>query len=72
MKPELLSEELQQKAKLCETIAQDKTQESLTGASCEKEINEQAAKEWMLKSKVWQEAEAIVRSGTIDPPSPVA
>lgn len=72
MKTELISEELQQKAKLCETIAQDKTQESLTGASCDKEMNEQQAKEWLLKSKVWQEAESMVRTGTTDQTPPVA
>ena len=54
-------EELQRQARRCETIAQDKTQESLTGASSDKEKNEQEAKEWLLKSQVWQEAEAVVR-----------
>ena len=53
--------ELQRQARRCETIAQDKTQESLTGASSDKEKNEQEAKEWLLKSQVWQEAEAVVR-----------
>jgi hypothetical protein len=67
-----ISKELQREATLCETIAEDKTQESLTGASCEKQMNEQAAREWRLKSKVWQEAEAIVRSGTTGPVPPVA
>jgi hypothetical protein len=59
--PTETSLELQRKAKVCETIAQDKTEESLTGASCDKQINEQEAKAWRLKSQVWLEAEAIVR-----------
>jgi len=54
-------EELQRNAKVCETVAQDKTQESLTGAPSDKEKNVQEAKEWMLKSQVWLEAEVIVR-----------
>jgi hypothetical protein len=55
-------EELQRNAKVCETVAQDKTQESLTGAPADKEKNLQEAKEWMLKSQVWLEAEAVVSS----------
>jgi len=58
---EKISEAMQQKAKVCETIAEDKTQESLTGEPQEKEQNEQDAKVWREKSKVWTEAEAIVR-----------
>lgn len=65
--PEQISEVLQQKAKVCETIAEDKTQESLTGEPHEKELNEQEAKVWREKSKVWTEAEAIVRTGITDP-----
>jgi hypothetical protein len=61
--PAKISEVLQQNAKVCETIAEDKIEESLTGASCEKKMNEQEAKEWMLKSKVWREAETVVRLG---------
>jgi hypothetical protein len=60
--PTNLSEELQRKAKVCETIAQDKTEESLTGASAEKATNQQDAKDWRLKSEVWLEADAIVRA----------
>lgn len=55
------SEVMQQQAKICETIAEDKTQEALTGEASEKEKNEQDAREWMVKSKVWVKAEAIVR-----------
>ena len=40
---------MQQNAKVCETIAEDKTQESLTGESNEKEMNEQDAKVWQGK-----------------------
>jgi hypothetical protein len=68
--PTRISEEMEQNAKVCETIAEDKTQESLTGASCEKEMNEQEAKAWRLKSQVWLEAEAIVRAGSTEPPPP--
>jgi hypothetical protein len=66
-----ITEELQHKAAVCETIAQDKTEEALTGASCEKELNEQDAKAWRLKSQVWVEAEAIVRAGLPGEPPPV-
>lgn len=52
--PIQIVEDLQRNAKLCETIAQDKTEESRTGASCDQEKNE-------MKSKVWLEAEAAVR-----------
>ena len=61
---------MQQKAKVCETIAQDKTQESLTGESSEKAVNEEAAKAWREKSRVWAEAEAMVRAGSTDPVPP--
>ena len=54
-------EEMQRNAKVCETVAQDSTEEALTGASCDKEKNTRAAKEWMIKSTVWIEAEAVVR-----------
>ena len=54
-------EEMQQHAKVCETVALDKTQDALSGASNEKDKNTQEAKDWMIKSTVWIEAEAIVR-----------
>jgi len=60
-------EELQRNAKVCETVAQDKTQEALTAESCDTEKNMQEAKEWTIKSKVWLEAEAVVR-GFLPPP----
>ncbi len=68
--PTKVSEELQRKAKVCETIAQDKTEESLTGASAEKAANEQDAKDWRLKSEVWKEADVIVRAGSTEPAPP--
>ena len=61
---------MQQKAKVCETIAQDRTQESLTGASNEKVMNEQEAKVWSEKSRIWTEAEAMVRTNSTDPAPP--
>jgi hypothetical protein len=61
--PTKVTEALREKAKVCETIAQDKTEESLTGAACEKEMNEQEAKAWRLKSQIWREAGAIVQAG---------
>jgi len=72
MQPDLtkITEELQHKAAVCETIAQDKTEESLTGESCEKAMNEEEAKAWRLKSQVWAEAEAIVRAGASGAPPP--
>jgi hypothetical protein len=64
-------EEMQRQAKLCRTIAQDKTEESLTGAPNDKEKNEQEAKEWIVKSQIWLEAEAVVRFGLTDQAPPV-
>lgn len=69
-KPTKISEVLKQKAKVCETIAEDKTQESLTGDSADREQNEQEAKAWREKSKVWEEAEAIVRADPGQQPTP--
>jgi len=60
--------ELQLHAKTCETVAQDKTEEALTGESSEKEKNIQDANEWMVRSKVWLEAEEVVR-GFGQPPN---
>lgn len=60
--PNKATEQMEQKAKVCETVAEDFTQESLTGASCDKALNEQAAKEWRSKSQVWKEAEAVVKT----------
>jgi hypothetical protein len=68
--PTKISEVMQQKAKVCETVAEDKTQESLTGEPHEKELNEQDAKVWREKSKVWTEAAAIVRTDTPYPTPP--
>lgn len=65
-------EEMQRRATVCETVARDKTQESLTGASSEKEENVQAAKEWMLQAKVWREAGDVVRGTDAASPSDTA
>ena len=65
-------EEMQRQAKVCETVAQDKTQEALTGASADNEKNTLEAKEWMLKAKVWLEAEAVVRAMSEPPPPDVS
>ncbi len=65
MEPAKISEELQHKAKVCEAIAQDKTEESLTGASADKATNQQDAKDWRQKSEVWLEADAIVREVSV-------
>jgi hypothetical protein len=67
-----LIEEMQQRAKTCETVAQDKTQEALVGASADKDKETQEAKDWMLTSKVWLEAEAVVRGCSTDVANGVA
>ncbi len=54
--------ELQRQAKVCETVAQDVAEEALTGASCDKDKHTQEARDWVIKSKVWLEAEAVVRA----------
>ena len=54
-------EAMQQRAKTCETASKDATEESLTGEASLREKNEHDASEWMVKAKVWQEAEAVVR-----------
>ncbi len=57
-----IPETLQQKAKVCATIAEDKTEESLTGESCDKEQNEADAKRWRQKSQTVLKAAAKVRT----------
>ncbi len=59
-------EEMQRHAKVCETVANDSNEQALTGESCEKERHAQDAKDWMMKAKVWLEAESVVRE-MIDP-----
>jgi hypothetical protein len=54
--------ELQRQAKVCETVAQDVAEEALTGASCDREQHTREARDWVLRSKVWLEAEAAVRA----------
>ena len=59
-------DELQQRARTCETAARDATEEALTGESNARERKTQDAAEWTIKSKVWLEAEAVVR-GIVEP-----
>ena len=54
-------EEIQQRASTCETVARDKDEEALTGASDDKDRNKREAREWKMKSEVWREAETMVR-----------
>jgi len=54
--------EIDGQALVCETIAQDRNQEALTGESCEKEKNEEEARQWLLKAGVWREVEILVRT----------
>lgn len=52
-----LIEEVRTQAVVCETIAKDMTEESLTGESRKKADYAAAAQEWTLKAGVWREAE---------------
>jgi len=61
-------EQMQQRARTCETAAQDATQEALTGESNAKEKNTQDANEWTIRSKVWLEAETVVRGFAVESP----
>ena len=56
-----LIEEIQRQAVVCETVAKDKNQESLTGEPSDKEKNEAESKEWLVKAGVWREVEIIAR-----------
>ena len=67
-KPNSIAEVMEQKAKVCATIADDMTEESLTGESCEKETNEADARVWKQKSADWLEAAAVVEAGPTEPP----
>ncbi len=60
-------EEMQRQSKVCETVAGDKNQEALTGASADKEKNLGEAAVWLAKSKVWLEAHELVQTGRPDP-----
>jgi hypothetical protein len=57
-----LIEKMEHQAQVCETIAKDKTEESLTGESSEKEKNEADARGWALKADGWREAVDLVRT----------
>lgn len=54
-------EALQQHAQTCETASEDATEESLTGEASLREKNVEDARVWMIKSRVWLEAVAVVR-----------
>src|SRR5215211_4683069 len=54
-------EEIQQRARTCETAAQDANEQALTGELNAREKNTQNANEWTIKSKIWLEAEVLVR-----------
>ncbi len=69
--PTKLSEAMQQKAKVCATVAKDIIEESLTGESSEKEKNEAEAKVWQQKSKGLLKAAAIVSASGNDHTPPV-
>ena len=62
-------EALHSRAKVCATAAEDATQAALTGDACNKEAKTQDAREWLIRSKVWLEAEEIVREQAFNPPS---
>lgn len=62
--PANISKAMQQKAKVCATVAEDFVEESLTGESSEKETNEAEAKVWQQKSEVLLKAAAIVSAST--------
>ena len=65
------SEALEQKAKVCATVAEDITEESLTGEACEKEKNEAEAKVWQQKSEGLLKAAAMVSATASDQAPPV-
>ena len=66
-----ISETMQQEAKVCATVAEDITEEALTGEACEKEANEAEAKVWKQKSEGLLEAAAIESASSADQTTPV-
>lgn len=52
-----LIDEIRTQAIVCETIAKDMTEESLTGESRKRDDYAAAARDWTLKAGVWREAE---------------
>ncbi|MEO6036652.1 MAG: hypothetical protein ABIQ35_15485 [Verrucomicrobiota bacterium] len=60
-------QEMQRQFERCQTIAADKSQEALVGDSSLKEKNEQDARDWLLKSTVWTEAQAVVQEFGVSP-----
>lgn len=70
-----LVDDLGGQALVCETVAQDLNEQSLTGESRLKEKYETEAREWLLKAGVWREAESLARKhadleGDIEPIAP--
>jgi hypothetical protein len=61
-------EVFQKRAKVCATAAEDAAQEALTGDACNKAAKTQDAQDWLIRSKVWLEAEEIVREQAFNPP----
>ena len=60
------SEAMQQKAKVCATVAEDFIEESLIGEACEKEKNEAEAKVWQQKSEGLLKTAASGQAGSAD------
>ncbi len=56
-----LVEEIGGQALVCETVAHDLNEQSLTGESRLKEKYEAEARDWVLKASVWREAELLAR-----------
>lgn len=56
-----LVEEIGGQALVCETVAHDLNEQSLTGESRLKEKYENEARDWLLKATVWREAELLAR-----------
>lgn len=70
-----LVEDIRGQALVCETVAQDLNEQSLTGESRLKEKYETEARDWLLKAGVWREAELLARkhadaSDTVEPIAP--
>jgi hypothetical protein len=64
------SEAMEQKAKVCATVAEDIIEESLTGESSEKEKNEAEARIWQQKSEGLLKAAAKASAGSSEQPPP--
>jgi hypothetical protein len=70
-----LVEEIGGQALVCETVAHDLNEQSLTGESRLSEKYQTESRDWLLKAKVWREAELLARkfvdpSAVIEPIAP--